>query len=57
MNNCQPAPPTHNPKRLQVQGRKNTQIFLTPDITLVTFLQGFHEEIYKEDYTKPINNA
>ena len=31
------------------QGRKNTQIFLTPDITPLTFLQGFHKEIYNED--------
>ena len=24
---------------------------------LLTFLQGFHEEIYKEDHTKPIRYA
>ena len=40
-----------------VQGRRNTRIFLTPNITPLTFLQGFHEEIYKEDYTKPIEYA
>ena len=47
------------PKKVQIernlntsQGHKNSLMFLTHDITVLNFLQGFTKEIYKEDYKK-----
>ena len=42
------------PEDKKTQGCKNAWIFLTPNFTLLTFLQGFHEEIHKDNQTKPM---
>ena len=39
---------------LNIRVVKTRESSYIPDITPLTF-QGFHEDIYKEDYTNPIN--